>query len=108
MNFKEIINSKDKAADYIVEEITRVIKTCGKREPGSEGEKKSCEYMAKVLKEDCGCEDVKIESFEVAPRAFYGYVYFVCAFVLLAIAAFFFFPVLSIPLIIAAYTLTIL
>lgn len=108
MNFKKLIDSKEKFADYIVEEITHVIKTCGKREPGSEGEKKSCEYMAKVLKEDCGCEDVIIESCEVAPRAFYGYVYFVCAFVLLAVLAFFFVPVLSIPLIIAAYTITIL
>ncbi len=108
MNFRKIIDNKDNAADYIVKEITHIIKKCGKREPGSEGEKKSCEYMAKVLRDDCGCEDVKIESFEVAPRAFYGYVYFVCAFVLLAIVAFFFFPVLAIPLIIAAYTLTIL
>ncbi len=108
MDLKKLIERKDQSAKYIIDEITHIIKTCGKRDPGSEGEKKSCEYMADVLKNDCGCEDVKIESFEVAPRAFYGYVYFVCAFVLIAIALFFFAPVFSIPLIIAAYTITIL
>lgn len=40
MDLKKIINQKDSAAKYIIDEITRVIKTCGKRDPGSEGEKK--------------------------------------------------------------------
>ena len=108
MDLKKIINNKDSAAKYIIDEITYVIKNCGKRDPGSEGEKKSCEYMAEVLKKDCGCEDVKIESCEVAPRAFYGWIYFVCTFVLIAMALFFVAPIFSIPLVIAGYTLTIL
>ena len=108
MNFKKLMDSKNSAADYIVEEITKVIKTCGKRDPGSEGEKKSCEYMAKVLKEDCGCEDVKIESFEVAPKAFYGWIYIVCTFILISMVCFFFAPVFAIPLVIISFTLTIL
>lgn len=108
MDLKKIINQKDKAAKYMIDEITHIIKTCGKRDPGSEGEKKSCEYMADVLKKDCGCEDVKIESFEVAPRAFYGWIYFTITFVLIAIAAFFFVPVVAIPLIIAGFVLLFL
>ncbi|MBQ3537061.1 MAG: M20/M25/M40 family metallo-hydrolase [Clostridia bacterium] len=108
MDLKKIINNKDTAAKYIIDEITYVIKNCGKRDPGSEGEKKSCEYMAEVLKKDCGCEDVKIESYKVNPRAFYGWIYFVCSFILIAIVLFFFAPILSIPLIIAGFTLTIL
>ena len=108
MDLKKIIDGKGKAADYIIDEITHVIKTCGKRDPGSEGEKKSCEYMAEVLKKDCGCEDVKIEGCEVAPRAFYGWIYFTMTFVLIAIAAFFFIPVVSIPLIIAGFALVII
>ena len=108
MDLKKIIDGKSKAADYIIDEITHVIKTCGKRDPGSEGEKKSCEYMAEVLKKDCGCEDVKIEGCEVAPRAFYGWIYFTMTFVLIAIAAFFFIPVVSIPLIIAGFALVII
>ncbi len=108
MDFQKIINNKEKAADYIIREITHVIKSCGKRDPGSEGEKKSCEYMAKVLEKKCGCEEVKIESYKVAPRAFYGWIYFTMTFVLIAIAAFFFIPVVSIPLIIAGFALVII
>lgn len=108
MDFKKIINQKDKFAKYQIDEITHIIKTCGKRDPGSEGEKKSCEYMAEVLKKDCGCEDVKVESYEVAPRAFYGWIYFTMTFVLIAIALFFFAPVLSIPLIAAGFAIVLI
>ncbi len=108
MDLKKIINQKDKAAKYMIDEITHIIKTCGKRDPGSEGEKKSCEYMAKVLKNDCGCEDVKLESYEVAPRAFYGWIYFTITFVLIAVALFFIVPVASIPLIIAGFVLVLI
>mgnify|MGYP003290282601 CR=1 FL=1 len=107
MNLKSIIDQKEKAAKYIIDEITHVIKTCGKRDPGSEGEKKSCEYMAKVLK-DCGCEDVKVEGYEVAPKAFYGWIYFTITFVLISVAAFFFVPVVGIPLIALGFVLVLL
>ena len=108
MDLQKIINQKNKAADYIIREITHVIKSCGKRDPGSEGEKKSCEYMAKVLEKKCGCEDVKIEGCTVAPRAFYGWIYFTITFVLIAIAAYFFIPVVSIPLIVAGFAIVLL
>ena len=108
MNFKNIIENKNNAAKYMIDEITHIIKTCGKRDPGSEGEKKSCEYMAEVLKKDCGCEDVKVESYEVAPRAFYGWIYFTITFLLIAIALFFFVPVVSIPLIIAGFAVMLI
>ena len=81
-DLSNVISEKGKYAQYMIDEITHIIKTCGKRDPGSEGEKKSCEYMAEVLKKDCGCESVKLESYEVAPRAFYGYLYFTITFVL--------------------------
>ncbi len=108
MDFKKIIDQKDKAAKYMIDEITHIIKTCGKRDPGSEGEKKSCEYMAEVLKKDCGCEDVKLESYEVAPRAFYGWIYFTMSFVLIAIVLFFFAPIFSIPLIAAGFVIVLI
>jgi len=107
MDLKKIIDCKESAAKYIIDEITHVIKTCGKRDPGSEGEKKACEYMAKVL-EDCGCEDVKVEPCEVAPKAFYGWIYFTITFVLISIALFFFFPVAGIPLIAAGFAIVLL
>lgn len=108
MNLKNVIDKKESIAQYIIDDITKIIKTCGKRDPGSEGEKKSCQYMAQVLRNDCGCEEVEIESYKVNPRAFYGWIYFVCSFILIAIVTFFFAPVFSIPLIIAGFTLTIL
>lgn len=108
MDFKKIIAGKDKSAKYMIDEITHIIKTCGKRDPGSEGEKKSCEYMAEVLRNDCGCEEVEIESYEVAPRAFYGWIYFTITFVLIAVALFFFAPVISIPLIIAGFAIVLI
>ena len=107
-NLSKGIEQKNAYADYMIDEITHVIKTCGKRDPGSEGEKKSCEYMADVLKKDCGCEDVKLESYTVSPRAFYGWIYFTMTFVLLAIVAFFFMPIISIPLIVAGFALVLI
>lgn len=108
MDLKKIIDTKENAAQYMIDEITHIIKTFGKRDPGSEGEKKSCEYMAQVLKNECGCEDVKVESFKVNPKAFYGWIYFTCTFVLMSVVLFFFAPVFAIPLIIAGFALTIL
>ena len=104
-NLAKGIEQKNAYADYMIDEITHVIKTCGKRDPGSKGEKKSCEYMAKVLEKDCGCEDVKLESYTVAPRSFYGWIYFTITFVLISVLSFFFMPVIGIPLIIAGFVI---
>ena len=99
MNLQKLIDNKSKAAKYMVDEITHIIKTFEKRDPGSKGEKQACEYMADVLKNDCGCEKVQVESFKENPRSFYGWIYFTMSFVLLAIVLFFFFPLTSIALI---------
>lgn len=94
-DLSKIIKQKDEAAKYMLQEITHICKNLPKRDPGSEGEKLSIEYMAEQLKNDCGCDKVNIDSFEVHPKSFFGWVYFTITFVLLAIAAFFFAPVLS-------------
>ena len=99
MNLQKLIDNKSKAAKYMVDEITHIIKTFEKRDPGSKGEKQACEYMAEVLKNDCGCEKVQVESFKENPRSFYGWIYFTMSFVLLSIVLFFFFPAASIVLI---------
>ena len=107
-DLQEIIGKKEWAAKYMVKEITHVIKTCGKRAPGSEGEKKACEYMAQVLRDECGCEDVKVESFEEHPGAFYGWLYLTVTFALASIALLFFFPLASIVLIVVGLTIMFL
>ncbi len=90
-----IIEKKEEAAQYMEQEITYICKNLPKREPGSEGEKQACEYMAETLKKDCGCDKVYIDSFEVRPRSFFGWIFFTISFVIAAMACFFFIPILS-------------
>ncbi len=100
MDLKKIIDKKDEAAQYMIDEITHICKDFEKRDPGSKGEKQACEYMAEVLKKDCGCENVAVESFKENPGAFYGWLYFTITFALLAVVFFFFAPVVSAVLIV--------
>lgn len=89
MDLSSIIAAKDKAAKYMVKEITHICKTFEKREPGSKGELQASEYMADVLKKDCGCEKVEIEEFKENPGSFFGWIYFTITFVLAALVLFF-------------------
>ena len=108
MDLSKIIAKKDWAAKYMIDEITYIIKNIGKREPGSDGERESCEYMAKVLKEDCGCDRVTVESFSEHPGSFFGWIYFTITMVLAAIVLFFFAPIISAILIVVGLLLGVL
>ena len=108
MDLKSLIARKDDAAKYMLKEITYICKNLGKRDPGSEGEKKACEYMAKVLKEECGCDRADVESFKENPGSFYGWIYITVTCMLLAVVAFFFQPIISIVLIVLGLTLAVL
>ncbi len=100
MDLKNLIDKKDEYAQYMVDEITHICKDFEKRDPGSKGELQACEYMADVLKKDCGCEKADVESFKENPGSFFGWIYFTITMVLLAIAIFFFCPLISIILIV--------
>ena len=89
MNLQSIIDKKKEAAEYMVSEITHICKDFEKRDPGSKGEQQACEYMADVLKNECGC-----------PGSFFGWIYFTITFVLAAVAISFFYPLVSIILIV--------
>lgn len=108
MDLGKIIEKKYDAAKYMVKEITHICTKIEKRDPGSIGEKKACEYMAKVLKEDCGCERADVESFKENPRSFFGWLFFTLTFVLAAIALYFFSPVVSVILIVLGLLLALL
>lgn len=109
MDLQKLMQKKDWAAKYMVDEITYIIKKFEKRDPGSKGEKQACEYMADVLKKDCGCEKVEVESFEENPGSFYGWIYFTFTLALLAIVSLFVFsPVVSVIFIIAALVIALL
>ena len=85
MDLTKIINKKDEAAQYMVDEITHICKDFEKRDPGSKGEHQACEYMAEVLKKDCGCDRADVESFKENPGSFFGWIYFTITFVLTAV-----------------------
>jgi len=93
-DLSKIIEQKDQAAKYMEEEITYICQSMPKREPGSEGEKLACEYMAEQLR-SYGCDKVCIDSFEEHPRSFFGWIFFTITFVLAAIVCFFFIPILA-------------
>ena len=107
MNLKNIIDNKDKYAQYMVDEITHICTKLPKRGPGSEGEKLSCEYMGEEMKK-LGCDRVSVEGFKENPDSFYGWIYFTISYCFLALASFFFMPVLSIVFIAIGLTLCIL
>ena len=100
MNLQSVIDKKKEAAEYMVSEITHICKDFEKRDPGSKGEKQACEYMADVLKNECGCERADVESFKENPGSFFGWIYFTITFVLAAVAISFFYPLVSIILIV--------
>lgn len=100
MNLQSVIDKKNEAARYMVSEITHICKDFEKRDPGSKGEQQACEYMADVLKNECGCERADIESFKENPGSFFGWIYFTITFVLAAVAISFFYPLVSIILIV--------
>ncbi|MCQ2479926.1 MAG: M20/M25/M40 family metallo-hydrolase, partial [Clostridia bacterium] len=108
VNLKSLIDKKTQAAEYMVNEITYICKNLGKRDPGSEGEKKACEYMAKVLKEDCGCDRADVEAFEENPGSFYGWMLFTLTFALAAFVLLFFYPLASAILVVLGLALAIL
>lgn len=95
MDLLKVINRKDEAAQYMIDEITHICKDFNKRSPGSKGEKQACEYMADVLKNECGCDKIEVESFKENPGSFYGFIYITITLVLISILLFFFAPLIS-------------
>lgn len=108
MSLQSIIDKKNDAAKYMVSEITHICKDFEKRDPGSKGEQQACEYMADVLKNECGCERADVEEFKENPGSFFGWIYFTITFVLAAVAISFFYPLVSIILIAAGLLIVFL
>ncbi|MBQ6060258.1 MAG: hypothetical protein IJL36_02325, partial [Clostridia bacterium] len=74
--FDLLAENSGKCISGMRQEIARICRDFRRRSPGSESERKAAEYMAGLLRDDCGCTDVKVESFEEHPDSFYGYFYF--------------------------------
>ncbi len=105
MNLDSLMAGSASAVSYMVRGITHICRTMKKRGPGSDGEREAAEYLAGVLREECGCSDVRVESFDEHPDGFYGYLTFSAVLDVLCGAAFFFLPALSVAAGAAAFLL---
>lgn len=95
-SLSSLLSERKQSAAYMIREITHVCRTMGPRSPGSAGEREAAEYMAHILRRECGCADVRMETFREHPAAFYGYFYFSMVFDVLCAVCFFLTPWLSI------------
>ena len=93
---RELNTDLKSAVDFTLREITHICRDMKKRAPGSEGEREAAAYMAASLETDCGCADVKVETFKEHPASFYGYFYFSATFDTLCAVSFFIRPWLSV------------
>lgn len=91
----ELLKDCKSAVDFMRQEITYICRDMKKRPPGSEGEREAAIYMADLLKRDCDCTDIKVESFKVHPGSFYSYFYFSSILDTLCAAGFFLSPWIS-------------
>ena len=91
-----LYRNSTQAVSYMIKGITHICRGMKKRAPGNEGEREAGEYMANILKNECGCTDVKVEAFTEHPAAFYGYFWFSATLDTLCAVLFFFSPWLSI------------
>ncbi len=107
MDLKKVIDKKDSAAQFMIDEITHICTKFEKRGPGSKGEQQACEYMAQQLKE-LGCDTTYVDEFKENPGSFFGWIYITISCCFLALASYFFLPVLSVIFIVLGLTLCVL
>src|SRR5690606_19455824 len=88
----------EKTVDYICDGIKDVIVNFGKRDPGSDGERKAQEHFAEEL---CEYSDhVTIEDFKVNPHSFMGWIPITVTLILIAYVISFFIPFLALILVV--------
>ena len=80
----------------MIDGIGHMCRDMEQRAPGSAGEREAAEHLARVLRTECGCDDVRLETFRTHPAAFYGYFWFSMAFDVLCALLYFVSPWLSI------------
>lgn len=107
--FDALIANKAESARYIVEEITHICKNMPKRSPGSEGERIASEYMADVLKDDCGCDHVQVETFKENPGSFYGWIWITFSLMFIGLILIFVgAPIIAVPLMLFGWVIALL
>lgn len=84
MKLDALIKDADNAAQFMIDDITKVCTTMPKRNPGSEGEKQFCEYAAKLCLEEFDCDEAHVEEFEEHPWSFFGWMWITFSMTILA------------------------
>lgn len=81
---------------YVVDNIKHVINEFGPRDPGSEGETKGQNYVKEEFEKYT--DEVKIEPFQVAPKAFMGFMPVVGAIMIISFIFYWFYPLVALLL----------
>lgn len=79
--------------NYMLEKISYIINEFGDRYPGSPGENKASQYLKEELENYAN--DVKMESFKVAPKAFMSFIPLASVLNLISLGMFWFLPLIS-------------
>lgn len=93
--FDRLLARSSQSIAYMTEEITHICRDMKQRGAGSAGEHEAADYMAEILREECGCDSVTREVFEVHPGSFWGYCFLTGLLGVLACAGFFLHPLVS-------------
>ena len=91
----QLLAGSGRSVEWMIHEITHICRDMKPRAPGSEGEREAAGYMAGILKNECGCAEIKTETFREHPAAFYGYFWISAALSALCAVSFFIRPWLS-------------
>lgn len=79
MKLDALINDREKAAQWMIDDITKVCTTLPKRDPGSEGELAVSEYFKDLCLNEYGCDEAYVEAFEEHPQSFMGWIWITMA-----------------------------
>ncbi|HPO15551.1 MAG TPA: M20/M25/M40 family metallo-hydrolase [Candidatus Hydrogenedentes bacterium] len=81
------------AAQYVIDNTRHVIETFGPRDPGSDGERQAQEHVLQEIKEYA--DETHLESFQLAPKAFMGFMPVTGSLLIISMLLFAFFPLLA-------------
>ncbi|MFI3229721.1 MAG: M20/M25/M40 family metallo-hydrolase [Bacillota bacterium] len=78
--------------DYSVNAIKHICGVIGPREAGSEAEQATQEYLSKDIMDNGWADELKVQSFQVAPKAFMGFSRIIPIMILGALISYWFLP----------------
>ncbi|HPZ00893.1 MAG TPA: hypothetical protein PLS28_05440, partial [Clostridiales bacterium] len=79
MKLEKLINERETAAQWMIDDIKKVCTTLPKRDPGSEGELAAAEYFKDLCVNEYGCDEAYVEEFEEHPQSFMGWLWITMA-----------------------------